>query len=88
MNTNKAHTVEALSIAISKYNLLDLVDIALLATHLYNEGFRKVPEGKWERYGYKWKCSVCGSKVNLDGTPLDNNLYYCSNCGAKMTQEN
>lgn len=45
-------------------------------------------QGKWEKYGYKWKCSVCGSKVNLDGTPLDNNLYYCSNCGAKMTQEN
>lgn len=45
------------------------------------------PKGKWEKYGYKWKCSACNSKVNIDGTPFDNNLYYCSCCGAEMVGE-
>ena len=43
--------------------------------------------GQWEKFGYKWKCSACNSKVNVDGTPFDNNLFYCSRCGAKMAQE-
>lgn len=30
-------------------------------------------------------CSVCGETWTLiEGTPLDNNMHYCPNCGAKM----
>lgn len=42
--------------------------------------------GTWEKSGYKWKCSSCGSKVNIDGTPLENGLIYCSHCGSKMEE--
>lgn len=43
-----------------------------------------VRHGQWVELGYKWQCSCCGGKVNLDGTPADNRLLYCPNCGAKM----
>ena len=30
-------------------------------------------------------CSVCGEPWTLiDGTPRENNMHYCPNCGAKM----
>lgn len=30
-------------------------------------------------------CSVCGETWTLiEGTPLDNNMHYCPNCGARM----
>lgn len=30
-------------------------------------------------------CSACGETWTLiEGTPLDNNMHYCPNCGAKM----
>lgn len=30
-------------------------------------------------------CSVCGETWTLiEGTPLDNNMHYCPNCGANM----
>ena len=32
-----------------------------------------------------WVCSACGNKwVLIDGTPLDNQMNYCSRCGARM----
>lgn len=43
--------------------------------------------GRWIKYGYKWKCSECDGKINIDGTPEENNLYYCPNCGADMRGE-
>lgn len=51
------------------------------------EDYEEPHIGKWEKFGYKWKCSSCGSKVNIDGTPLENGLLYCSHCGAKMKEE-
>ena len=44
------------------------------------------PKGRWTKYGYKWKCSECDSKINIDGTPEENGLYYCPNCGADMRE--
>ena len=46
-----------------------------------------VKHGKWEKCGYKWECSVCKARINIDGTPKENNLWFCSNCGAKMESD-
>lgn len=43
-----------------------------------------VVHAHWEKCGYKWKCTNCGCKVNIDGTPKENGLDFCSGCGAKM----
>lgn len=43
-----------------------------------------VMHGQWKPFGRKWACSECNARVCLDGTPEENNLYYCPNCGAKM----
>ena len=47
----------------------------------------EVVHGRWEQHGYKWKCSRCGVLMDIDGTPEENLLYYCPNCGAKMDGE-
>lgn len=44
----------------------------------------EVKHGQWWRYGYKYECSICRAKINLDGTPIQNGMYYCPNCGARM----
>lgn len=44
----------------------------------------EVVHGEWIPHGYKWRCSICGNKISLDGTPIENGLNYCPNCGAKM----
>jgi len=47
-----------------------------------------VKHGKWEEYGYKWRCSCCHIRINLRGTlPEENGLHYCPNCGARMDGE-
>ena len=34
---------------------------------------------------YAWVCTVCGEPWVLNaGTPSENNMNYCPNCGAKM----
>ena len=37
---------------------------------------------------YAWVCTVCGEPWVLNaGTPSENNMNYCPNCGAKMDGE-
>ena len=49
--------------------------------------------GHWvEKDGYDgdtyYDCSVCGeSWTTIDGTPWDNGMSYCPNCGARMESE-
>ena len=39
-------------------------------------------DGRGETY---YDCSICGeSWTTIDGTPMQNNMNYCPNCGAKM----
>lgn len=52
--------------------------------NLSSEGYRKQIEGEWIRHGYKWQCSICGVLMDIDGTPTENLLHFCPNCGAKM----
>lgn len=36
-------------------------------------------------YADSYECSECGVVWDLDdGTPKDNEMYYCPKCGAKM----
>lgn len=52
-----------------------------------------VRHGKWESEenifdDNTWICSVCHEPwVLIDGTPKDNYMHYCPNCGAKMDLE-
>ena len=48
--------------------------------------------GKWIVQITGWgdmyyECSCCKEAIMLiDGTPTDNNYYYCPNCGARMEE--
>ena len=54
-----------------------------------------VKRGRWEEieeYGgwgdTYFRCSICGDEWDLDtGTPVENGMKYCPNCGARMEQE-
>ena len=52
-----------------------------------------VRHGEWKRDGEvyndaTWTCSVCGEPWTLlYGTPEENGMHYCPNCGAKMDLE-
>lgn len=40
---------------------------------------------EWDDGDNTWACSVCGNPfVLIDGTPKDNGMNFCPNCGAKM----
>ena len=51
-----------------------------------------VKRGEWITHDYfdgdvYYVCSVCGKEWYLnDGTPKDNGMKFCPNCGAKMYQ--
>lgn len=35
-----------------------------------------------------WQCSACGCEWYLEaGSPTENNMHYCPECGAKMDEE-
>ena len=46
-----------------------------------------VVHGRWENHGSKWQCANCKVLMSIDGTPQENSIYYCPNCGAKMDKE-
>ena len=47
----------------------------------------EVRHGRWEKHGSKWQCTGCRVLMSIDGTPQENLLYYCPNCGAKMDKK-
>ena len=48
----------------------------------------EVRHERWEKHGSKWQCTGCKVLMSIDGTPQENLLYYCPNCGAYMMGEN
>ena len=44
----------------------------------------QVRHGRWVKRGRKWQCTNCKVLMSIDGTPKENLLNYCPNCGAKM----
>ena len=51
---------------------------------------KKRPQGEWvEKLDYNrdtyYDCSVCGNSwTTIEGTPCDNGMNFCPNCGADM----
>lgn len=64
--------------------LTDVIDVLPSVTH---------KSGKWiEQDGFDgdvyYDCSVCGeSWTTIEGTPWDNGMSFCPNCGARMDKE-
>lgn len=52
---------------------------------------RACQHGTWLRSdeeGNVWQCSVCGNEWQLmDGTPEENHMNYCQQCGASMSAQ-
>ena len=65
----------AIECAISEIEMLPAADVA------------EVRHGRWEKRGSKWQCTGCKVLMSIDGTPQENLLYYCPNCGTKMDGE-
>ena len=59
----------------------------------YTSEYVPVVHGKWEEESDPWgdshyRCSVCGCEWFLEaGTPAENGMNYCPNCGARMDGE-
>lgn len=47
-----------------------------------------VVRGRWVKRGCKWQCTHCKVLMSIEGTPKENLLNYCPNCGAKMRCDN
>ena len=53
-----------------------------------------VRHGRWESWddgfgGTYYRCSVCGEDwCIIDGTPAENGMRYCPQCGARMDGDN
>lgn len=43
-----------------------------------------VRHGRWVKRGSRWQCTHCKVLMDIDGTPEENLLNYCTYCGTKM----
>ena len=62
-----------------------------IADHLLSEGVIVQEQGHWIEQsdgldGVLYTCSACRCDwCTIDGTPVENNMRYCPECGAKMS---
>lgn len=78
----------------SKYRVtVDYDDVQFGIDEIPTADVVKVRHGKWiktypdNRLGGDYYCSNCYAGVDIatgEETPIDRELYYCPNCGAKM----
>lgn len=64
------------------------IEALSMAIEVLQEPERK--KGRWEDFGdnNSYRCTACGEIWILnDGTPEENNMNYCPNCGADMRGE-
>ena len=72
----------------AKNVLVDEISAYDMAIEALKEPERK--KGQWEDFDYdnSYLCTSCGEIWTLnDGTPEENNMNYCPNCGADMRGE-
>jgi rubrerythrin len=73
-----------------EYEKRHLITPANTAEKLTEKGYRKETQGEWIEHDDDWcgafyTCSVCKCDwVTIDGTPSENNMRYCPECGAYM----
>ena len=66
-----------------------------LAEFLHDEGYKRVPNGKWNFHNCAgqdyYKCSCCGHDYPLPHIwtkyDVERFIHFCSNCGATMNAE-
>ena len=46
-----------------------------------------VIHARWVKRVCKWQCTHCKVLMDIEGTPKENLLNYCPNCGAEMDEE-
>ena len=66
----------------------EMLEVRNMAIAALQEPERK--KGRWEDFDYdnSYRCTACGEIWTLnDGTPEENNMNYCSFCGADMRGE-
>jgi rubrerythrin len=75
---------------ITGYGGLTPNDVKYVFSLQTNADVTPVVRGQWDRLELsdKWQCSVCGVLMDIDGTPQENLLNFCPNCGADMRGEN
>ena len=69
---------------LKAYEVTDLIEDCIANAPTIDAA--PVVYGRWvKKYSSGiWDCSVCGVRMELDGTPKDYLMHYCPNCGAKM----
>lgn len=75
------------TMSLEDFEEFDDDTVADIADYLLSHGVTFEKQGEWEKYGYKWMCNKCRAKLNVDGTPESNGIYYCPECGARMKGE-
>lgn len=89
MDRIKAEHLSDMARTIGNYYVQDGRRYALLAKHLWDEGYRKVPKGKWISASTKpgvnagMKCSICGARIK-NSEHFNGNHRFCHKCGARM----
>ena len=63
-------------------------DLDMLFCMLPAENVAPVRHGRWVKRGRRWQCTNCKVLMSIDGTPKENLLNYCPNCGADMRGSN
>ena len=61
-----------------------IIDVHIRDTDDIVKVFVPVRHGQWVKRGCKWQCTNCKVLMSIDGTPKENLLNYCPNCGVKM----
>ena len=78
-----------------KCQMCEYADIMFVLDNLPIADVQPIRHGRWEEieeYGgwgdTYFRCSICGDEWDLDaGTPAENGMKYCPNCGARMDGE-
>ena len=66
---------------------LSEIDVVNLLLHAPTADVAPVIHARWVKRGCKWQCTHCKVLMSIEGTPKENLLNYCPNCGAKMDEE-
>ena len=68
-----------------KQNAIDLLQHAPTIEPERKKGKWIEQDDSWD--GVYYECSACGEPwTTIDGTPWDNGMHFCPNCGADMTE--